>query len=104
VYPIIRSVLGDLNVVLRRSLTRSLRRSGVAARALFERLVRLSIRDEQPVEAVRVKRLLARCPWAASWIARALVLAGAEPVVSLYIRPNGGRARRPSGQAGAASA
>jgi len=101
---VIRSILADLNLVPRRKLARFLQRNGFATRTLFERLVHLSIHEERPVKAVRAKRLLALCPRAASYVARALVLAGAEPVVSLYIRPNGSPARRPSGQADEPSA
>ena len=100
----IRTVLGGLNLVPRRRLTRLLRRNGFASSPLFERLVRFSVREERPWKPMRAKRLLSRHPWVASWIARALVLLGAEPVVSLYIKTNRSPARAPADEVGAASA
>lgn len=84
----IRDEVEALNLVPRRRLTRLLRRHGVSSHPLFERLMQFSVLEERPHDAARAKRLLRDHPRAASWIARALVLAGAEPVVSLYIKAN----------------
>ncbi len=84
----IQQTLDALNLVPRRRLTRFLRRHGVSSRALFERLMQFSILEEHPHTAAGMKRLLRAHPRAASYLARALVLAGAEPLVSLYIKPD----------------